>query len=154
MLYTKISRPYLRGSRNFRQGGPGQSDKKALTTFFLSPQLFFRSQKDNFKENYHFQGSRGGPTFSRGGGSNFFQGGGGGPIAYSLFKPILFVIFQGGGGRTPCPPSLWIRICPRPYVLDKKMLSCYSYITNVITWAGPFLTTGAYFEQTWYRPTS
>ena len=37
----------------------------------------------NFKENYHFQGSRGGPTFSRGGGSNIFQGGGG-PIAYSL----------------------------------------------------------------------
>ena len=42
----------------------------------------------NFKEIYHFQGSRGGPTFSRGGGggggggSNFFQGGGG-PIAYS-----------------------------------------------------------------------
>ena len=37
----------------------------------------------NFKENYHFQGSRRGPTFSRGGGSKFFQGGGG-PIAYSL----------------------------------------------------------------------
>ena len=41
--------------------------KKALTTFFL---VIF----------YHFQGSRGGPTF--------FQGGGGGPIAYSLLKPI------------------------------------------------------------------
>ena len=25
----------MRGSRNFRQGGPGQSDKKALTTFFF-----------------------------------------------------------------------------------------------------------------------
>ena len=37
----------------------------------------------NFKEIYHFQGSRGGPTFSIfQGGSNFFQGGG--PIAYSL----------------------------------------------------------------------
>ena len=43
----------------------------------------------NFKETYHFQGSRGGPTFSRGG--PFFTGGGGGgggPIAYSLYKPI------------------------------------------------------------------
>ena len=39
----------------------------------------------NFKEIYRFQGSRGGPTFSRGGGGG---GGGafsrGGPIAYSL----------------------------------------------------------------------
>ena len=39
-----------------------------------------------FKETIIFQGSRGGPKFSRGGGggSNFFQGEGGGPIAYSL----------------------------------------------------------------------
>ena len=54
--------------------GPGQSDKKALTTFFFSVlSLFNRSQMVNFKEIYHFQGSRGGPTFSRGGGggSNF-----------------------------------------------------------------------------------
>ena len=36
----------------------------------------------NFEENDHFQGSRGGPTFSGGGGgSNFFQGG---SIAYTL----------------------------------------------------------------------
>ena len=48
--------------------------KKALTTFFLS--LFYRSQKVNFKESYHFfkvpegvqhfPGGGGGPTFSRG----------------------------------------------------------------------------------------
>ena len=31
--------PSMRGSRNFRQGGPGQSDKKAVTFyFFFSPQ--------------------------------------------------------------------------------------------------------------------
>ena len=56
------------GSRNFRQGGqggPGQSDKKALTFFFVLFLLFWR-------------------------GSNIFQGGGvqlfpgGGQIAYSL----------------------------------------------------------------------
>ena len=35
----------MRGSRNFRQGGPGQSDKKGLTTFFFSPQLTL--QKSN-----------------------------------------------------------------------------------------------------------
>ena len=61
-----IARSIIHGSRNFRQGGPGQSDKKVLTTS---------------KNSIIFQGSRGGPTFSRG--SNFFQGGGG-AIAYSL----------------------------------------------------------------------
>ena len=55
-------------------GGPGQSNKKSSDVFFcffLSPQLI------NFKAIYHFsrfqRGSnifQGGPTFSRGGGSN------------------------------------------------------------------------------------
>ena len=50
-----------------RGGGLGQSDKKALTTFFFSLvlSLFYRSQLVNFKENYHFS------KFRRG--SNFFQ---------------------------------------------------------------------------------
>ena len=63
----------MRGSRNFRQGGPGPGISDNV--FFLVLSLFYRSQMVNFKENYHFQGSRGGPTISRGGG---------GPIAYSL----------------------------------------------------------------------
>ena len=73
----------MRGSRNFHQGGgegPGQSDKKALTTIFLVLSLFYRSQMVNFKEIYRFSrlqmGSNffpGGPTFSRGC-----------PIVYSL----------------------------------------------------------------------
>ena len=77
----------MRGSRNFHQGGgggwgegPGQSDKKALTTIFLVLGLFYRSQMVNFKEIYCFSrlqlGSnffQGGPTFSRGC-----------PIAYSI----------------------------------------------------------------------
>ena len=65
----------MRRSRNFRQGGggPGQSDQKALTTFFFSPELILQSQMVNFKENYHFS------RFPRGsnilqGGSNFFRG--------------------------------------------------------------------------------
>ena len=72
----------MRGSRKFRQGGggPGQSDKKALTTFFFSPQLIFTEVKWSIsKKSIIFQGFRGGPTFSRGGGgggSNIFQGGG------------------------------------------------------------------------------
>ena len=53
--------------------GPGQSDKKALTTIVLVLSLFYRSQMVNFKEIYRFlrlqMGSnffQGGPTFSRG----------------------------------------------------------------------------------------
>ena len=65
----------MRGSRNFHQrgggggggwGGPGQSDKKALTTIFLGFSLFYRSQMVNFKEIYRFSRLQMG--------SNFFQG--------------------------------------------------------------------------------
>ena len=58
----------------FVRGGPGQTDKKSsenvffFYVFFLVLNLFYRSQMVNFKEIYHFQGSRGGPTSSRGGG--------------------------------------------------------------------------------------
>ena len=94
----------MRGSRNFRQGGggPGQSDKKALTTFFLALSLFYRSQMVNFKEIYHFS------TFQRG--SNIFQrGGGGGGGGSNCLFPIethKSCDYPGGGGvRTPVPPS-------------------------------------------------
>ena len=59
----------IRGSRNFHQGGgegPGQSDKKALTTIFLVLSLFYRSLMVNFKEIYRFSRLQMG--------SNFFQG--------------------------------------------------------------------------------
>ena len=82
----------MRGSRNFRQGGPGQSDKKRSDNVFFcffSPQLNLQKSNGQFQRNLsffkdpvgvqHFPGG--------GGGSNFFQGGGG-PIAYSLYKPI------------------------------------------------------------------
>ena len=66
----------MRGSRNLREGGPGQSDKKSSdNVFFLVLSLFYRSQMVNLKEIYHFS------RFQRG--FNFFQGGGG-PIADSL----------------------------------------------------------------------
>ena len=72
----------MRGSRNFHRGGgggPGQSDKKALTTIF-SPQLILQTSNGQFQRNLSFfkapdgvQFFPGGPTFSRGC-----------PIAYSL----------------------------------------------------------------------
>ena len=65
---------HRRGSRNFRQGGPGQSDKKSSDNvfffFFFSPQLILRKSK--------------GSNIFQGGVQLFPGGGGGGPIAYSL----------------------------------------------------------------------
>ena len=67
----------MRGSRNFHQGGggegPGQFDKKALTTIFFSPQLILQKSNGQFQRNLSFfkapdwvQFFPGGPTFCRG----------------------------------------------------------------------------------------
>ena len=87
----------------FLNGGPGQSDKKALTTFFLVLSLFYWSQMVNFEENYHFS------MFQRG--SNIFQGGGGGG-GPSFSKGVQLLIpyrnpynlWFSRGVRTPWPP--------------------------------------------------
>ena len=76
-------------------GGPGQSDKKSSDNifFFFSPQLIVQKSNSQFQRNLsffkvpegvqHFPG--GVQLLPGGGGSNFYQGG---PIAYSLLKPI------------------------------------------------------------------
>ena len=59
----------------------------------------------NFKEIYHFQGSRGGPTFCRGGGVQLFPGGGGSNCLFPIETHIA-CDFPGGGGPDPLsPPS-------------------------------------------------
>ena len=94
----------MRGSRNFRQGGPGQSDiKKALTTFFLSSAYFTEVNWLILKKTIIFQGSRGGPTFSRWGGPIFSRGGGGVGLLVAYRNPYN-LIFQGGSG--PAVPPL------------------------------------------------
>ena len=52
------------------------SGRKQSGQHFFSPQLILQFTEGD--KSILFQGSRGGPTFSRGVGSNFFQGGGGG----------------------------------------------------------------------------
>ena len=49
-----------------------------------------------------YQGSRGGPLFSRGV-SSFFKGGGG-PNANFFRNPCTYLLFSRGGVRTPYPP--------------------------------------------------
>ena len=70
--------------QDFRQGGPGQSDKKALTTYF-SPQLILLKSNGQFRRKLSFfkvpEGVKHFPGGGGGGWSNFFQGD---PIAYTL----------------------------------------------------------------------
>ena len=78
-------------------GGPGQSDKKALTLFFLLVlSIFYRSHMAYFKESYHLS------RFQRG--SNFFQwGGGGGSNCLFPIETHITCDFPGGSGP-PVPP--------------------------------------------------
>ena len=92
----------MRGSRDF-----GQS--------YLVLSLFFSLQRGSngfIAEKtilILYQGSRGGPLFSTGGGvSNFFREGG--PNANFFRNPCTYLLFSRGGGngvRTPYPP-----LCP------------------------------------------
>ena len=70
----------MRGSRNFRQGGPGQPYKKSSDNvffFFFSPQLILQKSNGQFHRNLSFfKVLEGVQQFPGGGGSNFFQGGG------------------------------------------------------------------------------
>ena len=100
----------MRRSRNFHQRGegPGQSDKKALTTIFLVLSLFYRSQMVNFKEIYRFSRLQMG--------SNVFQG-----VQLFLGSVQLLIPYKSHficdfqeGVRTSCPP-LWIRTWCSPH---------------------------------------
>ena len=91
--------------QEFLSGGVQVSltKKKALTMFFflLVLSLFYRSQMVNFKEIYHFQGSRGDPTFSRGwGGVQLFPGGGGIHCSFPIETHIT-CDFPGGSPVSP-----------------------------------------------------
>ena len=70
------------GSRIFRQGGPGHSDKKESSenVLFQSSAYFTEVNWSISKKSIIFQSSRGGSIFSRGWGSIFFRGGGGGDV--------------------------------------------------------------------------
>ena len=75
--------------QDFRQGGPGQSDKKSPDNvfLFLVLSLFYLSQMVNFEENYHFSRFQRGSNIFQGGGSNFFQGGPGGGGGVEARRP-------------------------------------------------------------------
>ena len=105
-----------------------KSSDNVFFSFHFSPQLILNEVQWLIKKTIHFQGSRGDPTFSRGGGVQFFSGGGIQLLVpyrnrYSLwFSRGGVQFFQGegsnclfpietdiacdfpGGVRNPCPP--------------------------------------------------
>ena len=97
--------------QEFSSGGGVQVSltKKALTFFcFFSSSAYFTKVKWSIlKKSFIFQGSRGGPTYSKG--VQLF------PEGVQLLIPDrnpynLWFSRGGGGVRTPSPP-LWIRTC-------------------------------------------
>ena len=114
----------MRGSRKFRQGGPGQSDKKALTTFFFfGPQLIFTEVKWSIsKKSIIFQGFRGGPTFSR--------GGGGGPTFSSCLFPIeTHITCDFPGGYEPPVPTSGSALAYIPHFIPQLNINFQTAIT-------------------------
>ena len=107
----------MRGSGNFFRGGGGVQARRSedsLSNVFLVLNLFFslQSGSNGFITKKTtctlFKGSRGGPTFSRGG-TTFFLGGGGG---FQMLISIETHITRDFPGGVPDPLSpLWIRTC-------------------------------------------
>ena len=96
----------MRGSRKFCQGGgPGQSDKRALTSFFLVLSFFLQQSNGQFQRNLSFFRVTDGVKHFPGG-SNYFQGGGGVQLLICLFPIETHITcdFPGGSGP-PIPPS-------------------------------------------------
>ena len=93
----------MHGSRIFFQGGggPGPTARKQsgqIFFFFLVLNLFYslqRASNEFITEKTTFEGSRGGPTFSRGGGG----------VQMLISIETHMTCDFPGGVRTPYPPS-------------------------------------------------
>ena len=89
----------MRGSRHFCQS-------YLVLSLFYSLQ---RGSNDFIAEKtilILYQGSRGGPLFSRGGGQTFSRrGGGGGPNANFFRNPCTYLLFSRGEVQDPLSPS-------------------------------------------------
>ena len=94
-------------------GGSRPTSQKRVWTFFycfFSPQLILQFTEGSLRfynrENYTFEGFRGGPTFSKGGPTFSI----GDQMLISIETHITCDFPGGGGGPDPLSP-LWIRTC-------------------------------------------
>ena len=143
---TRLGVGFMRGSRNFCQGGSRSVWQKKLRRFFFFFFFFFSLQlilqTSNSKKSIIFQGSGGGPTFSRG--VQLFPGG-----SNCLFPIETHITcdFPGGGVgvRTPCPP-LWIRTWD--YTIC-ELLSLFQSAGTSVTESANFTWVISIFFQWW-----
>ena len=114
--YTEMFRiPHFISCREVSGAGGNMRGSSIFCQFYLLLSLFYSLQRgsNGFIAGKTililYQGSRGGPLFSGGGGavSNLFQGGGGGGLNPNLFRnPYTYLLFSRGGGcPDPLPPS-------------------------------------------------
>ena len=127
-LNTMLSRVHLAFHariQDFRQGGPGQSDKKALTTFFFKSSAYFTEVKWLIsivkvpERVQHFPG---------GGGSNFFPGG-----SNSLYPIETHITCDFPGESGPPDPPLDPHLLSRPagdsfFPLSRLWVEIFSFI--------------------------
>ena len=118
----------MRGSRNFRQGVQVSLTKKALTFFFFFSSYFTEFKWSISKKSIIFQGSRGGPTFSRGGGGGvqLFPGGG----SNCLFPIETHITCDFPGGSRPPVPPLDPHLIPPPPPPPPKNHKNIGFLSN------------------------
>ena len=104
----------LSAAEGFRGHEATCADPGIFCQFYLVLSLFYSLQRrsNGFIAEKTililYQGSRGGPLFSRRGVSNFFKGGGGVQMIISIETHIRICYFPGEGVSGP-PTPLWIR---------------------------------------------
>ena len=121
----------------FVRGGPGQADKKKLwhRFFFFKSLAYFTEVKWSIsKKSITFQGSRGGPTFSRG--VQLFPGG------VQLLIPYRnpYNLWFSRGGPDPLSPPLDPHLLHVPNPIPNK-------IYYVVNWKAGIINIASYFNS-------
>ena len=111
--YRHAATTFYQLQRGFSGAGGNMRGSRDFCQSYLVLSLFYNLQRGSSGYIAEktililYQGSRGGPLFSRGV-SNFFQGGGGGcPNANFFRNPCTYLLFSRGVSGPPIP--LWIR---------------------------------------------
>ena len=113
--HTDMLQPHFISCRGVSGAGGNMREYRNFCQCYLVLSLFYSLQRGSngfIAEKtllMLYQGFKGGPLFSRGGGCQTFSRGGGGQMLVSLETHIRTCYFPGGGGGSVPPIPLWIR---------------------------------------------